>query len=104
MKLVTALASLAAALVCACSTTGKFVWVDDYAARNATKGSAGYLIAPGDVLWVRVFNQDAVSARVKVRRDGDSVDRIRFTWERLAHGEGRSAAFRLQPGDVVVVE
>lgn len=30
--------------------------------------------------------------------------RIRFTWKGLTTGEGRAAAFRLQPGDVVVVE
>jgi polysaccharide export outer membrane protein len=30
--------------------------------------------------------------------------RIRFTWEKLVHAEGRAPAFRLRTGDVVVVE
>jgi len=51
-----------------CATTGAFVWVDDYA--SPAPNPKGFTIAPGDVLSVRVFNQDAVSARPKVRRDG----------------------------------
>ena len=30
--------------------------------------------------------------------------RIRFTYDKLAHAEGRAAAFRMRDGDVVVVE
>lgn len=45
---------------------GAFVEVDD----GALAGETGYLISNGDVLQVRVFQQDAISARVKVRGDG----------------------------------
>lgn len=38
-------------------------------------------------------------------RPGEATPaRIRFTWQTLTSGEGKAATFRLQPGDVVVVE
>jgi len=45
---------------------GAFVEADD----SAVPDDGSYLIAPGDVLQVRVFQQEALSARVKVRNDG----------------------------------
>jgi polysaccharide biosynthesis/export protein len=45
---------------------GVFLEVDD----GALSGDLGYLISAGDVLLVRVFQQEAMSARVKVRGDG----------------------------------
>lgn len=45
---------------------GAFVSVDRY--REA--GGGEYVIAPGDVLQVSVFQQEAMSARVRVRSDG----------------------------------
>lgn len=45
---------------------GAYVEVDD----RALESNPGYLIQTGDVLQVRVFQQDAMSARVKVRGDG----------------------------------
>lgn len=57
----------AAALVLGCYTPkGAFVPVDDFAQPAATE----YVLAPGDAISVRVFQQDAMSARVKVRADG----------------------------------
>ena len=51
----------------ACYTPrGAFVEVDD----GALSSDSGYLISSGDVLQVRVFQQEAMSARVKVRGDG----------------------------------
>jgi len=53
----------------ACGPSGKYIWVDRY--RQAVQTStADYRIAPGDVINVRVFNQDAMSARTRVRADG----------------------------------
>jgi polysaccharide export outer membrane protein len=46
--------------------TGSFVAVEAY--RSALSGE--YVIAAGDVLQVSVFQQEAMSARVKVRPDG----------------------------------
>jgi polysaccharide export outer membrane protein len=181
---------------------GDYVWADDLS-EPAHPADAEYVIAPGDVLGVRVFNQEGMSGRARVRPDGKislpfvndveaggqtpaalarrlqsrlkefinnpvvtvsleeagpiqvsvlgevahpgvfpvqsganvlqalaaagsltpfaSRDRIfvlrktppgskvplvrvRFTYQKLAHAEGRSAAFRLRDGDVVVVE
>jgi polysaccharide biosynthesis/export protein len=50
---------------------GKFVWVDEMpvsALGNTNDGT--YVIATGDLLSVRVYNQDGVSTRTKVRADG----------------------------------
>lgn len=57
----------------ACAEIGKFVWVDHYQEQHqeASPASAGYVIGPGDVLNVRVFDKDNMSApRVRVRSDG----------------------------------
>jgi polysaccharide export outer membrane protein len=50
-----------------CVSVGRFIWVDDF---SAASSPSGYVVAPGDSLNVRVWNQDAMSARVKVRADG----------------------------------
>ncbi len=52
-----------------CKHVGNFIWVDQYRpppgpARNA------YVIARGDALFVRVYNQEAISGKAKVRGDG----------------------------------
>lgn len=53
----------------ACAPSGKYIWVENYRQpRDAS--TAEYRIAPGDVINVRVFNQDAMSARTRVRADG----------------------------------
>ena len=46
---------------------GAWVWADDF---TPPGGAGGYVIVPGDVLMVRVFQQEANSARVRVRPDG----------------------------------
>ncbi len=53
----------------ACSGVGSFVWVDDLK-EPAGGAEAEYVIAVGDLLNIRVFNQDGVSGRVRVRPDG----------------------------------
>ena len=52
-----------------CTHVGDFVWVDAYQGA-ASPASLSYVIAPGDLLNVRVWNQEAMSARVRVRGDG----------------------------------
>src|SRR5688572_8317454 len=49
--------------------SGKFIWVDDYRG-GSPSDRAGYVIQPGDLLDVRVFQHDNMSARVRVRSDG----------------------------------
>jgi polysaccharide biosynthesis/export protein len=55
-------------LVGGCYTpSGAFIPVSDF---EAPSSGDQYLVLPGDVLQVRVFQQEAMSARVKVRADG----------------------------------
>lgn len=54
--------------VMACKTTeGQFTWVEDY--RDPRQGSP-YVIAIGDSVHVRVFNQEGMSGTARVRPDG----------------------------------
>jgi polysaccharide biosynthesis/export protein len=53
----------------ACANLGHYVWVDDYKPAAAAEDH-GYVIAPGDVISIRVFNQESMSAHGKVRPDG----------------------------------
>ena len=52
----------------ACGGTGPYIWVDSLPA--SVSGAGDVLIADGDVLNVRVFNQDPLSTRERVRPDG----------------------------------
>jgi polysaccharide export outer membrane protein len=53
---------------------GSFVWADQYLETHKTgtpPAGAGYVIGPGDVLNVRVFDKENMSApRARVRSDG----------------------------------
>lgn len=66
-----AIALLAAALSLApgCSQPGRYLWVDDLA-EPLSADETEYLIAAGDLLNVRVFNQEGISGKVRVRPDG----------------------------------
>lgn len=66
--LIHALWALTTTSIVSCASTGSYVWVDDY--RAAAPQPAGYVIAAGDTISVRVFNQEQLSTRVKVRADG----------------------------------
>jgi polysaccharide biosynthesis/export protein len=62
---------LAALAGSACRGPGSYVWVNDLPADyTARPTEQGYLIRDGDVVSIRVFNQDALSTRAKVRSDG----------------------------------
>ena len=55
----------------ACASTGSFVWVDELPDTEiGAQGPADYLIGKGDVLTVRVYGQDALSTKTRVRDDG----------------------------------
>jgi polysaccharide export outer membrane protein len=58
---------LLAAGSAACSSTGPYVWVDSVPAQST---SGDVVIADGDMLNVRVFNQDPLSSQQRVRSDG----------------------------------
>jgi len=55
----------------ACGTgraTPEYTWIDDYP--QPIRAEAPYLIAPGDLLNIRVQGQEAMSGRSRVRDDG----------------------------------
>ena len=52
-----------------CATSGPFVWVNDYKEPPA-HAQPGYVIQPGDVIQIRVFNQPDMSTKARVREDG----------------------------------
>src|SRR5262249_6726493 len=52
-----------------CASTGAYVPVDEYTEPAEAK-PLGYVIQPGDVVQIRVFNQPDMSARARVRDDG----------------------------------
>lgn len=53
----------------ACAPTGPFVWADSLPA-SPTGATDGVVIQDGDTVNVRVFNQEPLSTREKVRPDG----------------------------------
>ncbi len=55
------------ALVPACASQGHYVWVGDL---PPSQGSDAYVISAGDLLNVRVFNQENLSTHARVRTDG----------------------------------
>lgn len=63
--------SLAALLLPGCVPIGPYVWVDDVPSTEVAEPSRrDYVINTGDVLAIRVYNQDAISTRARVRPDG----------------------------------
>jgi len=61
--------ALSVAAAIGCADLGPYVWADALPA--ATSGAQPeYLLAPGDTVYVRVFNQESVSGRTRVRPDG----------------------------------
>src|SRR5687767_9484978 len=65
LRLVLAVGALA--LLGGCRHAGPFVWVDEVAPEPE---QADYVILRGDTLSVRVWGQDGMSARARVREDG----------------------------------
>lgn len=63
------LLAAAFATVAACSSTGPYVWADSLPASAGTT-SDGLVIQDGDTVNVRVFNQEPLSSKEKVRPDG----------------------------------
>jgi polysaccharide export outer membrane protein len=57
------------ALLAGCANLGPYVWVDELGDQLAAP-TGEYTLAPGDAVFVRVFNQDSVSGHTKVRPDG----------------------------------
>lgn len=64
-----AAACLTVGAACASATQGPFVWVDQVPPDTAAP-AGDYVIGPGDALNVQVWEQEKMSARVRVRTDG----------------------------------
>jgi polysaccharide export outer membrane protein len=62
-------AASAASLLFGCAPIGAYVWADEYREPPAPQEHS-YEISPGDTIQVRVFNQDQLSTRGRVRADG----------------------------------
>jgi polysaccharide export outer membrane protein len=61
----------ASCMAAACAGPGQYVWVGDLPPQFTTRPSdARYVIRDGDVLSIRVFDQEAMSTKAKVRSDG----------------------------------
>lgn len=92
---------LLAALSSAGCGAGAFVWVDQLdAASAAPPPESAYLIAGGDLLNVRVYDQDAISTHCRVSPDGKIA--VPLVGEIEAQGQTASAlaaqiARRLKP-------
>ena len=54
----------------ACAPSGPYVWADDYIAAVEKQPPQPYSIAVGDLVAIRVFAHDDLSAKEKVRDDG----------------------------------
>jgi len=54
----------------ACASGGSYVPVSAYQEPPPPPSTTGYVIQPGDVLQIRVFNQPDMSAHARVRDDG----------------------------------
>jgi polysaccharide export outer membrane protein len=65
-------AAFACLLSClACAGPGSFVWVNQLPPDLVARGNVeSYVIRDGDLVSVRVFNQEPLSTRAKVRSDG----------------------------------
>lgn len=53
----------------ACSGLGKYTWVDEYQEKPPPL-DASYRIAAGDLLNIRVWNQESLTTQARVRDDG----------------------------------
>lgn len=55
---------------CGCASSGNFVWVQDLPPDAFVQPEKEYLIRDGDLVSIRVFGQDPLSTRARVRSDG----------------------------------
>jgi polysaccharide export outer membrane protein len=64
-------AGLVAALsLSSCANLGQYVWVASYQDPHPPAATPAYVLGAGDVVYVRVYNQEGMSAKTKVRSDG----------------------------------
>jgi polysaccharide biosynthesis/export protein len=72
-----------------CAGAGPYTWVQDLPPQEGgAAGAGGYAVGPGDLLNVRVFGQEDMSGRARVRRDG----RIAVPFVGEVQAQGRTPA------------
>jgi polysaccharide export outer membrane protein len=57
-------------LVASCKSLGEYVWVTEYQDPKPPPANGSYVLGAGDVISVRVYNQEGMSAKGKIRTDG----------------------------------
>lgn len=103
-------ALLLAAALGGCAARSQDIWVDDYA--QAVQSTGTYVVAPGDLLSIRVQGQEGMSSKSRVRDDGkvslpflNDVQAIGLTPLQLAERiQVRLKEFVLAPVVVVSLE
>lgn len=107
-----ALLLLLGAGLSACGPAGEYVWVDKLPAAELSSPQPDYTIKPGDLLNIRVYGQEAMSTRARVRPDGkvfiplvgDVVVSGRRPAELARDLEGRMKSFIVAPSVAVTAE
>ncbi len=62
-------AASCALLAAGCADVGEYVWADQYQ-KQVTAQPKTFVLAPGDVIQMRMFGQEAFTTKAKVRNDG----------------------------------
>ncbi len=109
-----ALILLVASPLAACATTSRapFVWADEWRSPDAADPDGEYVVGVGDALNVQVWENEKLSARVRVRSDGqvslpflNDVPAAGLTPVRLARDlEERLRQFIVTPQVTVAVD
>lgn len=107
-----ALGQALAGAACASVSQAPFVWVDQWKEATPSTDEGDYVIGIGDALNVQVWEQEKMSAHVRVRTDGqvslpflNDVPAAGLTPVGLARNlEGRLKAFIVSPQVVVAVD
>lgn len=92
-----------------CASTSPYVWVSDL---PQARVAGDYVIATGDVLAIKVFNQENMSTRARVRSDGKIA--LPFLGDVAVRGKSpaavskelarRLAQYVISPGVTITVE
>jgi polysaccharide export outer membrane protein len=53
-----------------CANLGEYVWVSEYRDPRPAATATSYVLGAGDSIQVRVYNQEGMSAKARVRTDG----------------------------------
>ncbi|CAN5425767.1 hypothetical protein BH09MYX1_BH09MYX1_31410 [soil metagenome] len=95
-----------------CGPSGSFVWVKDAAPSAGIRDADGYKMAIGDLVNLRVFGQDNLSTRGKIRPDGmiavpivgDVLFKNRRPSEVAAELEAELKAYVVTPHVTITIE